>query len=219
LLLVRGEMRANRFCRAALAAITSVFVHVGCNTTPDGEGCSQNPDTCPNGYACSCFLFCGCTPGCKWIGDCPVGNHCEPGWIGGAGQCAPGCVTNDNCPAHMFCPLLSEGCGFDPCPACKGGCRDDSECSAGAHCLFGECFAPRAPPCHNASDCPGSECQPFGGSLRGLAWDAGFVCRGGCESTSECVCTDAHSRPAIAPIRCDAVSSDAGDVPDAAVMP
>jgi hypothetical protein len=147
----------------AVALVSAALAN--CSTeTPDytGRSCEQSNDSCPAGYACSCFIGCICQPGCKRSSECVRGEVCASTFLG-PDTCQKGCETTEECPPHEYCANTVSFFG-DPPDQCRPGCHDDSECEPNHVCRFGTCIAL----CHENSECsdPQTACFPLDGSTR-----------------------------------------------------
>lgn len=169
-------------------ANATVQVRVNKGTTPTG-GCKTDAD-CPLGYYCNnakCEKVPTTPPGgCKTDADCKKPNICDKV----SGMCVPpttnptgGCKSNSDCTPPNLCDAKTGKClpptgnqcdpveGID-CPdgevcvgrVCvklpTGGCKDNSQCPSGFHCLNGKCVPNGTPPtggCTKTSQCPSGQ--------------------------------------------------------------
>ena len=102
---------------------------IGC---PPGSTCETEPEG-PS----SCVTPCDPLDG----GSCGSGSVCVA--VDGGGQCAPGCLSDDDCPEGDACEPCTQSCQ----PAGNGSarigdaCQQDSDCAAGGMCLTDGTFA------------------------------------------------------------------------------
>ncbi|HEY8076761.1 MAG TPA: hypothetical protein VIF62_21695 [Labilithrix sp.] len=150
-----------------------------CGPTKTCVGCTQSPDTCPDGSYCTSDLV--CTLGCKADADCkisPASPHCDAS----RHQCVQ-CVTTTDCSNMQKC---------SPSGECVDGCDLDagSTCAAGKSCCGGLCLDTTTDPL-NCGAC-GTACSAVNGTPKcsgsNCSWTcaAGFAhCSGGSNSGCE----------------------------------
>ena len=193
-----------------LAPAVSVFVVMGCSSTPPVSGCPAGQNAC--GQTCatlltddsncgSCGHACSAGEGCG-DGTClPTtcdGGACEPGSVCFRGACASKACAGVICSVGQACSQGRCVCG----PAhteCDGRCADlkhddascgacGKTCAANEGCAGGACL-PR--------DCPTFTCDPLSVCYSGTCADrlcVGVICPQGLTCRSGvCTCPEGSS--------------------------